>query len=152
MKDALVRVLATGLGAGYFPVASGTAGTVAAIPLFLIIFHFWGSTGVLAGAVAAAIVGIPVSSRMETLLGAKDPKPVVIDEIAGFLVTMCGSPPDLIHLSTGFLLFRFFDVTKIQPARWLEKTLPGGYGIVADDIMAGLFSWGVLRAIEWVFL
>ncbi|GBE14306.1 MAG TPA: phosphatidylglycerophosphatase A [Proteobacteria bacterium] len=152
MKDTLVRILATGLGAGYFPVASGTAGTVAAIPLFLLLAQLWGSAGVIAGAVAAALVGIPVSSRMEILLGVKDPKPVVIDEIAGYLVTMAGSPPDILHITAGFFLFRFFDVTKLQPARWLEITLPGGYGIVADDIMAGLFAWGALRVMEWMLL
>ena len=152
MKDAFVRILSTGLGVGYFPVASGTAGTVAAIPLFLFLSYWWGGAGVLAGAIAIALVGIPVSSRMEVLLGTKDPKPVVIDEIAGYLVTMAGSPPDLLHIAAGFLLFRFFDVTKLQPARWLEETLPGGYGIVADDIMAGLFSWGALRVMEWIFL
>ncbi|UCF31467.1 MAG: phosphatidylglycerophosphatase A [bacterium] len=143
MRDLPVRVLATGLGAGYSPFAPGTAGTVVAIPLFLLLSQ-WGSWGVFAGLAITAAVGVPLAGRMEVLTGVKDPKPVVIDEIAGYLLTMIGSPPDALHVLSGFFLFRVFDVLKPPPVRSLERAFAGGLGVVADDLMAGAYSWACL--------
>jgi phosphatidylglycerophosphatase A len=140
LKAFLIRVLATGLGAGYSPFAPGTAGTVMAIPLFIVLSR-WGFWGVFSGMVLTAIIGIPLATRMEDITGSKDPKPVVIDEIAGFLVTMIGSPAEPVTIVAGFFLFRFFDILKPPPVRTVERAFAGGLGVMADDLMAGAYSW-----------
>ena len=147
MINLLTRVFATGLGAGYSPVAPGTVGTLVAIPLFVLLSN-WGTTGVLTGLVFIIILGIPAASRMEQLTAAKDPGRIVIDEIAGYLVTMLGSPPELFHIAVGFFLFRFFDILKPPPVRNLERSLFSGFGVMVDDLMAGVYAWGVLRLLE----
>ena len=147
MRDRFVRLAATGLGAGYSPVAPGTAGTLVAIPLYLVLAAA-GGWAVAAGLVVITVVGVPVSTRMEEITGTKDPKPVVIDEIAGYLVTVLGSSPTLFTVTAGFFIFRFFDVLKPPPVRWFERTLPAGAGVMADDLMAGVYSWITLRLLE----
>ncbi len=151
MRNFLTRIFATGLGAGYSPVASGTAGTLVAIPLFVLLSK-WGTTGVLIGLAIITILGVPLASRMEELTATKDPGRIVIDEIAGYLVTMLGSPPDLFYILAGFLLFRFFDILKPPPIRYLERALFSGLGVMADDLMAGVYAWGVLRLLERFFM
>jgi len=149
VKDFLVRMLATGFGSGYSPIASGTAGTVAAIPLFVLL-SIWGNTGVLAGILVCVMIGIPAATRMEEMLGTSDPGQVVIDEFAGYLVTMIGSPPDLMYITAGFFLFRFFDIVKPVPVRTVERAFPGGLGVMADDLVAGGYAWISLRILEMV--
>jgi len=151
LRNFLTRIFATGLGAGYSPVASGTTGTLVAIPLFVLLSK-WGTTGVLIGLAIITILGVPLASRMEELTATKDPGRIVIDEIAGYLVTMLGSPPDLFYILAGFLLFRLFDILKPPPIRYLERALFSGWGVMADDLMAGVYAWGVLRLLERFFM
>ena len=73
--------------------------------------------------------------------GSKDPGRVVIDEIAGYLLTMIGSPPDVLPIVAGFLLFRLFDILKPPPIKYLERALFSGLGVMADDLMAGVYAW-----------
>lgn len=147
MIDLLTRIFATGLCAGYSPVAPGTVGTLVAIPLFVFLAG-WGAQGVLAGLVLITILGIPAASRMEELTASKDPGKVVIDEIAGYLLTMLGSPPDISFIIAGFLLFRLFDILKPPPIRYLEGALFSGLGVMVDDLMAGAYAWFGLRLLE----
>ena len=118
-----------------------------AIPLFVYLSG-WGIKGVLTGLFFITLVGIPAASRMEKLTAAKDPGRVVIDEIAGYLLTMIGSPPELLPVAAGFILFRLFDILKPPPIKYLERTLFSGLGVMADDLMAGVYAWGGLRLIE----
>ena len=143
----MTRIFATGLGTGYSPVAPGTVGTMVAIPLFVFLSK-WGMTGVLTGLVFIVILGILAASRMEELTASKDPGRVVIDEIAGYLVTMLGSPPDVLPMVAGFLLFRLFDILKPPPIKYLERALFSGVGVMADDLMAGVYAWCGLRLLE----
>ena len=147
MKNRLITLFASGLGAGYAPIASGTAGTLVAIPLFIILSQ-WGTVGVLAGLIFAVILGIPAADYMESSLGASDPGRVVIDEIAGFLLTMIMSPVTVPHIIAGFFLFRFFDIIKPPPVRQAERYLQGGTGVMADDLVAGIYAWICLRLLE----
>ena len=147
MKSRLITLFATGLGAGYAPVASGTFGTMVAIPLFILLSR-WGTPGVLAGLLFTAVMGIPAANHMERSLGASDPGKVVIDEIAGYLLAMIGSPVAIPHIIAGFFLFRFFDIVKPPPVRQAEKYLRGGLGVVADDLLAGVYAWICLRLLE----
>lgn len=139
------RLVATFLGVGYAPVAPGTAGTFATVPLYFLLRklslpRYLLSIGVL------AVLGISAASRMEPLWG-KDPGRVVIDEVVGFLVTLVSRPKGIRDVLIGFVLFRFFDVVKPPPARNLEA-LPGGFGIMADDVAAGAMSALALAGIR----
>jgi phosphatidylglycerophosphatase A len=132
-------VLATWFGCGRVPKAPGTMGTAGAIPLYLLAAR-GGQLGVAATAVATTLVGVWAASVVASEVGKKDPQIVVIDEVAGFLVTML--PVRVVSwqaILAGFLLFRLFDVVKPWPVRRLEY-LPGGWGIVLDDVGAGVMG------------
>ena len=131
--------MATGFGAGYSPVAPGTVGTLVAIPLFILLSR-WGVSGVLTGLIVMTALGAFLASKMEQMTGTKDPGSVVIDEITGYLVTMLGSNPDPLYILAGFLLFRLFDILKPPPIRRIEKAVPGGAGIMLDDVLAGVYA------------
>ncbi len=130
--------LATGFYSGYFPIAPGTIGTVVAIPIYLAL-RFGGDLAVGIGFAVMTIVAIVSSSAAEEHFGKKDPSAVVIDEIAGMLLTMLFIPFSWKALLAGFLLFRVSDILKPFPGRRCEK-LPGGWGIVLDDLVAALYA------------
>jgi phosphatidylglycerophosphatase A len=135
----LAHVLATWFGCGHVPYAPGTAGTLGAVPLYLLLRPM-GHLAVLAAAALLTIVGIWAADVVAKELGTKDPQIVVIDEVAGVLLTLSVAPPTWAALAAGVVLFRVFDQTKPWPARTAERRLPGGWGIVLDDIAAG--AWG----------
>lgn len=140
-------ILATWFGAGLAPWVSGTFGSLAAIPLAMI-----GLVGLLwAVPIGAAIALIAVWSagRCAKLLGKGDPSEVVVDEAVGMMVTLFLVPLSWMGIIVGFLLFRLFDVVKPWPIRQAER-LRGGLGIVADDLLAGLYAHIVLRGILWI--
>lgn len=147
MKNRLITIFASGLGAGYSPIASGTVGTVISIPIFVYLSR-WGTPGVLIGLAAIVVLGIPAAGHVERSLGTGDPGRVVIDEIAGYLLAMAGSPVMAGHIIAGFFLFRFFDIVKPPPVRQAEKLFQGGLGIMADDLLAGVYTWVSLRLLE----
>ncbi len=143
-------VLATWFGSGYAPVASGTFGTAATVPLVLVLWWAGSLPLHLAAAAGIALVGTWAASGAEERWGRKDPGQVVIDETAGYLVATAGLSPGLPALLGSFFLFRLMDVVKPWPARRLED-LPGGIGIMADDLVAGLYAWLAWQAwVHWV--
>jgi phosphatidylglycerophosphatase A len=91
------------------------------------------------------ILAIWSSGRCEDILGRPDPGEIVIDEVAGFLLTVIFFPLTWITLTAGFFLFRFFDILKPPPIRQIEKKLPGGFGVVLDDLAAGIYAHLCLR-------
>jgi len=136
-------------GAGYGPVAPGTWGTLATVPLWLLL-ALPGSPWLYAAAtLALTAVAIPCATTAERLLAQKDAGPVVIDEAAGFLVTMFLAPVTPAAGVIGFFLFRLFDVLKLYPADRLERR-PGGFGIVMDDLASGVYACLVLHAALWL--
>ena len=140
----LLMFLATGCGVGYLPWAPGTWGSLVALPLHFVLDGldarlYW---TILAAIIALAIVA---AGAAEKILDRKDPGVVVIDEVAGMLVTMIGAPQTLLAYGTGFLLFRFFDILKPFPVRWADQHLNGGVGIVMDDLLAGGYAWLCLQ-------
>lgn len=133
---------------GFFPIAPGTAGSLAALALFAFVRWVGMPAFELGTILAVLVVGIWSANGAERALGRKDPGPVVIDEVLGMLITLALLPVSLGGVLLGFLLFRLFDVVKPYPAGRLEH-LPGGYGIMLDDAMAGVYSYVVLRLCMW---
>jgi len=135
----LFMLLATGFNIGYLPVAPGTWGSLLALPL-----HYFLSRlqPVAYGCSLLIVILLAVASAgaAEKILDRKDPGVVVIDEVAGMLVSMIGAPPTILGYGAGFLLFRFFDIVKPFPVRWADRHLNGGIGIVMDDLLAGLYA------------
>jgi phosphatidylglycerophosphatase A len=139
-SDRLALVLATWFGCGFSPVAPGTAGTLGAIPLYLLIAPL-GRWAVGLAAVLLALIGVAAAARVATLRGLKDPQLVCIDEVAGVFVALTAAAATFGQITAAVLLFRAFDIFKPWPVRRLER-LPGGWGIVVDDVAAG--AWAAL--------
>ena len=137
--------LASWFFAGLMPKAPGTFGTLAAIPLAIVI----NSMGAIYGVLSLVIFvsgAVFTSGLSRKLVGREDPPEIVIDEVAGFSLTLFLLPLSWFSLSLGFLLFRLFDISKPFPIKRLEK-IKGGFGIVMDDLLAGIYANLVLRIV-----
>jgi phosphatidylglycerophosphatase A len=139
-------VLSTWFGAGLLPLGPGTFGTLASFPLAIGLIYldpFYRLLGL-----AVLVAGATWSSgRHERLTKTKDPREVVVDEVAGFLVATIFLPPSWLTFGCGFVLFRFFDILKPFPIRRLEKAFRGGAGVVVDDLAAGLYAFLSLKVL-----
>jgi len=139
-----VDLLALGFGSGLLPRAPGTAGTIVAIPLYLVMQSLALTVYVPLVAVLF-LLGIPICAHTAKRLGVHDHPGIVWDEIVGYLVTMTFAPTGWLWVLAGFLLFRFFDVLKPWPIRWLDRRVGGGFGIMVDDLLAGIAAAAVLQ-------
>jgi phosphatidylglycerophosphatase A len=151
----LALSVASAGGAGYLPVAPGTWGSALAVAIFVLFspVGFW-QFGVTL--VALCFLGIWAADAAERILGRKDDRRIVIDEVGGQLVTLApllvlGSSRSLPALVTGFVLFRCFDIWKPGPVRWAERHFAGGVGVMMDDLVAGMLSAVLLGAVVAVF-
>jgi phosphatidylglycerophosphatase A len=146
IRDKLVVVLATGCYAGYVPWAPGTAGSFVAIPLCYFVSKL---DPTLATLFVLLFMGLAVwvSGEAEKLFDEKDSGLIVIDEIAGMTVTLLLVPWTVTSVVFGFLLFRIMDIVKPFPIRKLESRLIGGWGVVGDDVLAGIYAHVVLRVV-----
>ena len=134
--DKLTKILASFFGAGYSPILPGTTGTLFAIPAYYGL-TLLGPIPYIAITAALVLIAIPIADRAEKIFGKKDARQIVIDEVAGYLVTMLFFWKfDPIAAAIGFLAFRFFDIVKVPPANMIER-IGGGAGVVLDDIAAG---------------
>jgi len=134
----IIKLTATGLGSGYSPVAPGTAGTLVGIPLFLILSKLpW--PWYMAVLVVLSLLAVYICGEAEKIFQTRDSQKIVLDEIIGLQFALFLASPTLPHIIAGFALFRFFDIAKIFPARNCEQ-LPGGAGVMADDIVAGIYA------------
>lgn len=134
---------------GFAPIAPGTAGSVVGLMLFWVVRSagsMWLEVTVL---LAVTAVGVAAAYAAETRYRRRDPGLVVIDEVAGMLVTLLAVPVGLAGAVVGFLAFRLFDIVKPFPARQAER-LPGGWGVMTDDLVAGVYAQGLLRLLLWV--
>ena len=142
----LIVFLASGCFSGFLPRMPGTWGTFAAIPLVMLVHQ--GTWWVQGTATAAFFLfAVWIAGRGEALLGTRDACPIVIDEMCGFLVSLLWLPLTPLTLIAGFLLFRFFDITKPPPIRSFERRFRGGWGVVLDDVFAGIYTMIVLRLV-----
>jgi len=134
--------LAFGFGSGLSPKAPGTVGTLAAIPIWLLLAQlsapvYWGLV------LIAIIIGVIICGSAAKKLGVHDHAGIVWDEFVGFWIAMPFMPQQGWSLLWGFALFRFFDIVKPWPIGWLDKKVHGGLGIMLDDIVAGLLAAAV---------
>ncbi len=140
------HLLAFGFGSGLAPKAPGTFGTLAAVPLYLLLnqlsFGYY-----LVALIAAFALGIWICERTAEALGVHDHGGIVWDEFVGFWLTMFLAPPGWQWIVVGFLLFRLFDVLKPFPIGWLDRRVQGGLGIMMDDAVAGSFAWLCLQVV-----
>jgi phosphatidylglycerophosphatase A len=143
VADSLSRAVATAFGSGYSPVAPGTAGSAVGLLLFWPMAG-WRWPWQLGACLALFLVGSVAATRVAASVGRKDPGIVVVDEVLGQWVTLAALPFTPTTAVLGFLLFRAMDIVKPWPARDLER-LPGGWGIVADDVAAGVYAHLALR-------
>ncbi len=143
-RDRLVLGIASGLFVGKIPWAPGTFGSF--LGLFfcalLATLHIYLAACLLLGFIFLAVW---ISGLASKLLKKEDPGCIVVDEIAGIMVTIFGFSFDIRIAILGFCLFRFLDIIKPPPIRWFEKRFVGGTGIVIDDVVAGLIGQGILR-------
>lgn len=145
LKQRLAFVLATGFGSGLSPFAPGTAGSAVGL-LFVWAMSYFDLTGQIVATLVVTAVSMIAADIVAKSVGLKDPGLIVADEIAGMMVTMIAVPITLKSALIGFVLFRVMDVVKPPPARQFEH-LKGGVGIVADDLMAGVYANLALRGV-----
>jgi len=148
IKDPVVFI-ALGLGSGLSPKAPGTAGTLLTVPLV----YFLQQQPIMIYAAVTLFVlltGSWVCGYAANKLQVHDHSGIVYDEVAGFLITMMFAPKGWWWMLLGFALFRFFDAVKPWPISWLDKNVHGGFGIMVDDVLAGLISLGCLLLISFM--
>ncbi len=144
----VAKVIATAGGAGYSPVAPGTCGTAVAVPIAWALSgtSWWGFVIVT---IAVIVVGIWAAEVADRAWGTHDSGRIVIDEVAGYLVTVAFvDRSSWLVLGVGFVVFRALDILKPPPIRWFDENLPGGYGVVLDDVVAGLIGLVVMVALD----
>jgi phosphatidylglycerophosphatase A len=146
-----VHFLAFGLGSGAAPVAPGTFGTLAAVVLYLLLPEM-SNLAYLIFLLAGFAVGVWLCGKTASDIGVHDHGGIVWDEFTGFWLTMFLAPPGLIWLVLGFVLFRLFDIIKPWPIRWFDKHVHGGFGIMIDDVLAGLMALVCLQLIAALVL
>lgn len=145
-----IHWLAFGGGAGLAPVAPGTFGTLVGIPFFIAMAGLSLPLYLLI-TFFMFLVGIWICGRSSAALGVHDHPGIVWDEIVGYLVTMVAVPFAWQWVLLGFALFRLFDILKPWPIRWLDRRVGGGFGIMVDDLLAGIFASVIMRLLLMIY-
>ncbi len=145
-----ILFLSSGTYLGYIPLASGTFGTLWGLPIFfwLSAQSLWIQVLFIIGSIGLAIL---LAGQAEKIWNRKDPSQVVIDEIVGYLTAMAGMPFSWTMAVSGFFIFRIMDILKPFPIRKIDQGLPGGWGIVLDDVLAGVYSQIILRILVYLW-
>ena len=142
MRDFLIKAFATVLGVGYLPAAPGTWATAVGVAMAYGLGNNLSAYSTVL--LVLLVLGILASGLLEKILNQKDPGIVVIDEVVGVMIALWGLPLTWSVMICGFFLFRAFDMFKIYPINKLEAQ-PGGWGIMLDDCMAGVYTNIILR-------
>ncbi len=144
-----VQFLAFGFGSGLSPKAPGTAGTAMAVPCY------WLLSGLDLAAyslvvLAAALAGIWICGAASRELGVHDHGGIVWDEFVGYWITLWALPADWLWVIIGFVVFRVYDIAKPWPIGWLDRRVDGGFGIMIDDVLAGVMACATLHLALWL--
>ena len=143
-----VQFLAFGFGSGLSPWAPGTAGTIAAVPLYWLIAD-WGLFWYSAVVLLAALLGIWICGAASRELKVHDHPGIVWDEFVGYWITLWAVPVDWVWMLAGFVVFRILDIAKPWPIGHLDKKVGGGFGIMIDDVIAGVMACATLHLALW---
>ena len=146
MKNKLIAFLASGLGLGLIPIAPGTFGTLLGVPLAYYL-HFRGPYPYMAWTIAFTVLAVLISELAGPIFGESDSPKIVIDEVAGFIVTMAWLPATWQFFLAGFILFRILDIFKPGPIGYLDRKVKGGLGVVVDDLAAGIVANVILQVL-----
>lgn len=147
-RQPIIKFLASGFYTGYFPVAPGTIGSLVGILACFILQDVPFTTYVIV-VILTLIAGIYISGEAEKIYQTKDSSHIVIDEIAGIFFTFIYLPKGISFLLAGFVAFRFFDILKPFPIRLIDEKIKGGWGIMFDDVLAGIYANILIRLIGW---
>lgn len=142
--------IAFGFGSGALPFAPGTFGTLMAIPFYLALRLLPNSLYLLTLAIIS-IASMWLCNKISEEIGIDDHQGMCLDEFIGFFVTMYAAPPGVIWIVWGFILFRIFDIWKPWPIKQLDENVKGGFGMIFDDILAGIYAFIVLHLLHWLF-
>lgn len=140
-----VHFLALGFGSGLAAKMPGTFGTLAALPLVVLLSYYTGFSVYLIVTILVCVAGIWICGKTAEDMGVHDDSSIVWDEVAGMLIAMLAVPLSWQTVLVGFVLFRFFDILKPWPISYLDKHVHGGFGIMIDDVLAGLFALACLH-------
>ncbi|MAC32025.1 MAG: phosphatidylglycerophosphatase A [Haliea sp.] len=143
-----VQFLAFGFGSGLSPKAPGTVGTLAAVPVYLLVadWPLWAYSLLV---LAAAVVGVWICQRTSDQLQVHDHPGIVWDEFVGYWITLWAVPADWLWIAIGFVVFRILDIAKPWPISHLDRQVKGGFGIMIDDILAGVMACAILHVALW---
>lgn len=145
-----IHLLAFGFGSGAMPKAPGTWGTLAAVPLYLLMEPLALPLYLLL-LLLLALLGVWLCHRTASDMGVHDHPGIVWDEFVGFFITMIAAPAGWVWIVVGFILFRFFDILKPWPIRWVDTHVHGGFGIMFDDVLAGLMALACMQLLGYWF-
>ena len=143
-------IIATGFGVGYSPIAPGTLGTLVAVPIYYFLSDIPSPLYEIT-LIGFIFLSVWISEKAEIFFEKKDDQRIVIDEIVGFLITMLWIPKTTRFIIIGFFLFRLFDILKPFPIRRTERKLRGGFGVVLDDVVAGVYANIILHIASYYF-
>lgn len=146
-----IHLLAFGLGSGCAPKAPGTFGTLAAIPFWWLFLQDVPLIPYLCVLIAGFAFGVYLCEQTSKDLGVHDHGGIVWDEWIGLWITYLALPAGIEWIIVGFALFRFFDILKPWPIKWLDEKVHGGFGIMIDDVLAGVFALGCVQGLAYYF-
>jgi phosphatidylglycerophosphatase A len=141
--------IAFGFGSGLLPYVPGTWGTLAAIPLYLLLAPLSPLLYIII-VLAFFLLGVWLSDLVTRELGIPDYSGIVWDEVVGYLLTMFYAPRGILWVVLGFILFRIFDIVKPYPISLVDKHMKNGLGVMLDDVLAAIPSWLLLQALAWI--
>lgn len=147
----IAYALGTCFGLGFVPLMPGTVCSLATIVLFFFLPEL-SLTAWTLFFIVTMVLGVWSSSAIEQLEKKKDPSRAVIDELVGQAIPLCFIPKSVVGYALAFVLFRIFDISKAWPACWVERRVPGGWGIMLDDVVAGLWACAIWFAIAWCWV
>jgi phosphatidylglycerophosphatase A len=143
--------IAFGFGTGTISFAPGTFGTLIAIPIYLLMQPL-SSLAYLILTLIIITGSVWICSEVTREIGVDDHQGMCLDEVVGFLVTMFHAPAGWKWILTGFVLFRLFDIWKPWPISYVDRNIHGGFGIIFDDVLAGIFSCAILQLLAWMLI
>jgi phosphatidylglycerophosphatase A len=144
-----LQFLAFGFGSGLSPWAPGTAGTLVAVPLYCLVAD-WSLPWYTLFVLVTALLGIGICGAASRELKVHDHPGIVWDEFVGYWITLWAIPFDWVWMLAGFVVFRVFDIVKPWPIGHLDRKVKGGFGIMVDDILAGIMACATLHLALWI--